>query len=89
MKRLFVFPLFLILACGIAFCQDDYFLYWDFNEQKEIPNLNIFSEEEDELPLVTTKEIVSSSKFEIHGLARYVEGVKGTGIKFDGFSGRR
>jgi hypothetical protein len=77
----------MIIACATSFCQDDYFLYWDFNDKKEIPNLNVdMSEDEEEVPLVSTREIVSNSGFEIHGLAKYVDGVQGTAMKFDGFS---
>ena len=87
MKKLYIFLSLVIASYTTSFCQNDYFLYWDFNDKKEIPNLNIDqSEEEEEVPLVSTKELVSSSNFEIHGLAKYVEGVKGTAMKFDGFS---
>jgi hypothetical protein len=87
MKKLYVLLIIICTSYTTSFCQNDYFLYWDFNDKKEIPNLNVdLSEEEEEAPLPATKEIVSASNFEIHGLAKYVDGVKGTAMKFDGFS---
>lgn len=87
MKKLYLILAILITSFSFSFSQNDYFLHWDFDDKKEIPNLNVdMSEEEEDAPLVTTREIVSSSNFEIHGLAKYVDGVKGTAMKFDGFS---
>ena len=71
MKKLYVFLSIMIASYTTSFCQNDYFLYWDFNDKKEIPNLNVdMSEEEEEAPLVSTREIVSASNFEIHGLTK-------------------
>jgi len=66
MKKLFVFLSIIVASYATSFCQNDYFLYWDFNDKKEIPNLNVdLSEEEEEAPLVATKEIVSRTNFEL------------------------
>lgn len=87
MKELYLILAILITGFSSSFSQTDYFLHWDFDDKKEIPNLNVdLSEEEEDAPLVSTREIVSSSNFEIHGLANYVDGVKGSAMKFDGFS---
>jgi len=87
MKKRALILAILIASSTVSFSQNEYFLHWNFDDMKEIPNLNVdMSEEEEEAPLVSTKEIVSSSNFEIHGLAKYVEGVKGSAMKFDGFS---
>jgi hypothetical protein len=87
MKKLFILLSALTIINPTAYCQDDYFLYWDFNDKKEVPNRNAeVPEEWEENSLVTTKEVVTNSNFELHGLAKYVNGVKGSAMKFDGFS---
>jgi hypothetical protein len=87
MKKLFFLFLIVIEIHSTGYCQNDLLLYWDFNDKKEVPNLNVdVPEEEEDTPLITTQEIITNSNFEIHGLARYVKGVKGSAMKFDGFS---
>ena len=36
MKKLCVFLSIVIASYTTSFCQDDYFLYWDFNDKKEM-----------------------------------------------------
>ena len=87
MKKVLISLFNLFVINSIAICQEDYFLYWDFNDKKEVPNFNVdLPQEGQEISLVTTKERITKTNFQIHGLAKYVKGVKGSAIKFDGFS---
>ena len=86
-KKAFTLLFIFFVINSTTNCQDDYFLYWDFNDEKRVPNFNVDSPQEgEEISLVTTKERVTKTNFEIHGLAKYVKGVKGSAMKFDGFS---
>jgi hypothetical protein len=87
MTKLFILLPILTVINFTVNGQNDYFLYWDFDDDKEVPNRNAeFAEESEEISFVTTKEVVTNTNFEIHGLAKYVNGVKGSAMKFDGFS---
>ena len=89
MKKLNIF-LMIILIIGMPFkllAQDkkDIYLWWDFNDTKEIMD----PADEDpwvEVPRQSTREQVSGDPYEIMGLGKYVPGVKGSAFKFDGFS---
>jgi len=72
---------FTLLAQG----KKDIYLWWDFNDTKEIMD----PADEDpwlELPKQSTREKVKGDLYEITGLGKYVPGVKGNAFKFDGFS---
>jgi hypothetical protein len=56
-------------------------LHWGFNEDKEI---NI--EYGGRMPRIFTQESVTETPFRIYGLSKYVPGVKGSALKFDGFT---
>lgn len=87
MKKFFIFFFAVVVMSSPIHGQNDYFLHWNFNDKKEVPNLNVdFPEEENEVSFATTEEILTQTNFAIHGLAKYVDGVKGTALKFDGFS---
>ena len=64
-----------------AFGQDELFLHWSFNDEKDLT----FRYGED-VPEETTVESVSGTDFRLNGLSKYVPGVTGTALKFDGFS---
>ncbi len=89
MKKLNIF-LMIILIIGMPFKllaqgKKDIYLWWDFNDTKEI----IDPADEDpwlEVPKQSTREKVKGDLYEITGLGKYVPGVKGSAFKFDGFS---
>ncbi len=89
MKKLNIF-LMIILIIGMPFKllaqgKKDIFLWWDFNDTKEI----VDPADEDpwvEVPIQSTREQVRGDPYEIMGLGKYVPGVKGSAFKFDGFS---
>ncbi|MHC4131359.1 MAG: LamG domain-containing protein [Planctomycetota bacterium] len=56
-------------------------LHWAFDEDKEIK-----VEYGDRMPRVFTQESVTETPFRIYGLSKYVPGVKGSALKFDGFT---
>jgi len=56
-------------------------LHWGFDEDREID-----IEYGGRMPRIYTKEAVTKTQFRIYGLAKYVPGVKGSAMKFDGFS---
>ena len=61
--------------------QDDLFAWWKFNTSLETEA----DDEEDERGM-SVVESVSGQEYGITGLAKFVPGVKGSAIKFDGFS---
>ena len=70
----FVFSAFLLfLYYAIAQQNDNVICWWKFDDSEK--NLK-----------AGTEEFVSGAEFNIVGLAKYVPGVKGSAIKFDGFS---
>jgi hypothetical protein len=58
------------------------FLKWPFDDPKPIPAM--FSHHGGKP--VFTRESIMGDEYAIHGLARYVPGVSGSAVKFDGFS---
>jgi hypothetical protein len=72
MKYLMIVFIF-TFSFSIAQRNDDIICWWKFDDS----GINL---EEG------TEEFISGSKFNIAGLAKYVPGVKGSAIKFDGFS---
>lgn len=60
-------------------------LHLNFDDPKEIPQYKSEKDRGKEENRYT-KENISGLNFKINGLAKYVPGVKGTAIKFDGFS---
>ncbi|KPL10703.1 MAG: hypothetical protein AMS26_21195 [Bacteroides sp. SM23_62] len=89
MKRLNIL-LVIVLFIGmpvtlLAQGKNDIYLWWDFNDSKEIMD----PADEDpwqEVPKPSTWEHVRGDAYEIQGLGKYVPGVKGSAFKFDGFS---
>ena len=55
--------------------------WWNFNDSKEIKDAAYY-----ESDTYSTAEEIHGGNYIIHGLAKYVPGVKGSAIKFDGFS---
>ena len=64
-----------------ALAVDKPILHWDFDDKKDL-TFN-YGEEVQEF---STREKVTGTEFEITGLPRYVPGVSGAAMKFDGFS---
>jgi len=82
MKRIvIIFSLFYTIHLLPAGSGDDILFWWKFDEGK----LNRLSEEERRGKPVTL-ESITQKPYVITGLAKYVPGVKGTALKFDGFS---
>ena len=74
---LFFCLVFMLSSTGFG----EEFLHWGFNENKEIK-----IEYGVEMPELFTQESVTDTPFRIYGLSKYVPGVKGSALKFDGFS---
>jgi hypothetical protein len=87
MKPIFTLLLSLFFISLNLFSQTDkdLFLWWDFDDSKEITDPS-YSDMEEEGHFATTKEKVQGMDYNIIGLGKYVPGVKGTAFKFDGFS---
>lgn len=77
------FILFLVSIDLSAWDKGSVILWWKFDDAKTIVNTAFTDYEEVDN---TTVESVRAERFDIYGLAKYVPGVKGTAIKFDGFS---
>jgi len=80
--KLFVFT---IVTVSLTFAQSnigDPFLWWKFDDAKEIPNRAY----DDDFEIPTVEESVQGGLFIVEGLGKYVPGVKGNAFKFDGFS---
>ncbi len=72
------------LYCSSVFASNgDVIAWWKFDEGHKIKKVLT---EEDEEQLYVTKESIHGDSYEIIGLAKYVPGVSGTAMKFDGFS---
>jgi len=74
----------IILLCLLIYNQNQFSqikYHWSFNE-----NQNIEMNYGETWYSYYTKESVTNTDFQIRGLAKYVPGVKGSAIKFDGFS---
>ncbi len=61
-------------------------LHLSFDDKKEIPQFKTEEEIYGEIEATTTSEEITSTHFHIYGLAKYVNGVEGNAMKFDGFS---
>lgn len=85
MKKIALLICCFCLHVGL-FAQDNgLLLHLDFDDAKEIPLLKSPNDRH-LLDDAYTTEKLSGEKFRINGLAKFVPGVKGTAIKFDGFS---
>jgi len=87
MKSIFtLFPyLFFISFNLFSQTEEDLFLWLDFNDRQEIPDLSYIDSEEEDSD-ISTKDKITGTEYKIRGLGKYVPGVKGTAFKFDGFS---
>jgi hypothetical protein len=84
MKRFLLFLFF--FATILLRAQDaEVICWWNFDDPKPVKDLAYEDEEEGGVKNITL-EAVTGSPFTIVGLAKYVPGVKGSAIKFDGFS---
>ncbi len=79
MKRTITFIVLMVLMATTSIAQVKY--HWKFDEDQNIDMS--YGEDWDDY---STQETVSGSDYTIHGLAKYVPGVKGSALKFDGFS---
>ncbi len=79
MKKSLVIVLMLLVCSTINYSQLQY--HWKFDENQNIEKL--YGERWGKF---FTQESIKKNDFYIRGLAKYVPGVKGSAIKFDGFS---
>ena len=79
MKSIIIILLSALIYSQNNFAQIKY--QWNFNE-----NQNIEMNYGERWDRYYTKESITNTDFRIRGLAKYVPGVKGSAIKFDGFS---
>jgi len=56
-------------------------LHWSFDDEKDLS-----FEYGGRMPRASTEEVITGVDFSIRGLAKYVPGVSGSAMKFDGFS---
>ena len=85
--KLFLY-IFLIIILTLPFSlgqvkDSDILLYWSFDDSKEIQNTALEGVKEENN---YTREKVYGDLYKIVGLAKSAPGVKGTALKFDGFS---
>ncbi len=73
--------LILLLFASLAFCREDVVLHWGFDDSKEMD----WSYGR-RVPRIYTEESVTGTKCRITGLAKYVPGVSGSAMRFDGFT---
>ena len=77
----------LIVLCAVlgisiaAYAADTPVLHWDFDDTKDLT-----FEYGERVREGTTREQITKTDFDITGLAKYVPGVSGSAMKFDGFS---
>ncbi|MFC1502003.1 LamG domain-containing protein [bacterium] len=82
-KESFAVLVIYLLTCSFSIAQDnDVLFWWKFDEGKLIR----LSGTEGRRGQPATMESVTEESFPITGLAKYVPGVSGSAIKFDGFS---
>ena len=79
MQRIISILLLFLFCASINFAQVRF--HWKFDENQDIEKN--YGERWGNF---TTKESITKSDFRIRGLTKYVPGVKGSAIKFDGFS---
>jgi hypothetical protein len=68
-------------VAGVASATDNPILHWSFDDAKDLG-----FEYGEYAPKQETQEGITGTGFDISGLAKYVPGVSGTAMKFDGFS---
>jgi len=79
-KVLLVFCwLFVLSSTGL--CHGKPVFHWSFDDEKDLS----FSYGEG-MPRASTEEVITGADYSIRGLAKYVPGVSGSAMKFDGFS---
>ena len=85
MKKTILFLCYFSICLSMSGQDKNVILHLNFDDPKEIPQFK--SGKDWQLAEnCFTKEIISETNFKINGLAKYVPGVKGTAMKFDGFS---
>jgi hypothetical protein len=80
-KKLLLVFCWLFVLSSTRLCQGKPVFHWSFDDEKELS----YSYGE-RMPRASTEEVISSADFGIRGLAKYVPGVSGSAMKFDGFS---
>jgi hypothetical protein len=77
----------LLVFCGLfilsltGLCQGRTVFHWSFDDEKDLS-----FEYGERMPRASTGEVITGADFSIRGLAKYVPGVSGSAMKFDGFS---
>jgi hypothetical protein len=71
----------MMAASSLAYCQDSVVLNWNFDDSKDME-----FQYGRRMRRHTTQEVVTDTRCRIYGLAKYAPGVKGTAMRFDGFS---
>lgn len=69
----------------MAAASDDLILHWDFDDEKDL-SFEYGAKEPGQEHSHATKERLTDTDFDITGLTKYVPGVNGSALKFDGFS---
>jgi hypothetical protein len=80
-KQLLLVCCWLFILSSTRLCSGRPVFHWSFDDEKDLS----FSYGED-MRRATTKEVISGADCSIRGLAKYVPGVSGSAMKFDGFS---
>ncbi len=80
-KRVLLLVYAVAAVLPAAYSQDDLVLHWNFDDSKDIE-----FQYGRRMRRYTTNEVMTDTRCRIVGLAKYVPGVKGTAMKFDGFS---
>ncbi len=73
--------LLFVFSSNVFANDDNVILHWSFDDQKEIK-----FEYGGEIPEASTKEEITGTDAQIHGLTKYAPGVKGSALRFDGFT---
>jgi hypothetical protein len=77
----------LLVFCGLfilsltGLCQGKPVFHWSFDDEKDLS-----FEYGERMPRASTGEVITEADYSIRGLAKYVPGVSGSAMKFDGFS---
>ena len=83
-EKLFLITFLLFTSLTIyAQSNGNVIAWWKFDEDQAT---KLTSVDEDEEPEYMVEESINGGNYSITGLAKYVPGVKGTAMKFDGFS---
>lgn len=85
---IYIILLFLFNSQGVKSQKSNNLHFWlPFDDYKELVDIPYFDHDDRRSKsLLKTQEAISKSDFQITGLAKYVPGVKGYAMKFDGFS---